>query len=125
MRFEQAREILNRWTRFIDDGKDASTNKSVKKTPNQKASQGSWWHENNGTMPDWRKPRTVAYLTAYIEMAGAHFPLTGILLEDGYLWPDRAVMRSLLVAGCIRLKAGSFHLTEKGEALIAPWLTVS
>jgi hypothetical protein len=123
MRFDEARTILNFWTRRFQ-GKDASTNKVAGGHAREEARQLDWWMLNDEKTPDWRNPRTVAYLTAYVEIAGATFPATGIPLDDGYLWPDRAVMRSLLEARCVAFEREAFRLTDKGEALIAPMLTL-
>ncbi|MBT4905376.1 MAG: hypothetical protein HON62_00710, partial [Rhodospirillaceae bacterium] len=99
MRFETAREILDRHCRVLT-GKAASTNKRAHSVPNEEADKVEWWRENTGTSPRWDNERTVAYLCAYVGIAGRRFPMTGIGLQDGYIHPDRAVMRSLLQAEC-------------------------
>jgi hypothetical protein len=66
----------------------------------------------------------VAYFSAYVEMAGPSIPMQGIQLEDGYLWPDRAVVRSLLERGCLIPRNGVFVVTPEGELLLAPRLKI-
>jgi hypothetical protein len=119
MWFMTAREILNKHCRALT-GKEASTNKRAHSVPDVDAVEISWWFENSGASPRWDNERTVAYLCAYVEIAGRRFPMTGIELEDGYIHPDRAVTRSLLQAECISTDDGDFVLTDKGRALIAP-----
>ena len=70
----------------------------------------------------WSSPRTAGYLAAYVEVGGRRFRGDGIELEDGYIIPDKGVMCSLRVGGCLQFQGGEFVLTEKGEALIAPFV---
>ena len=119
MRFEEARAILNRHCRQLDN-KEASTNKTPQSGPNRAAAQESWWHENADKTSDWRNARTVAYLCAYVEIAGPRIPMEGIPLDDGYIWPDRAVMRALLDRGCVAVDGEAFRVTPEGELLLAP-----
>lgn len=123
MTFDEARAILDRHCRELDH-KDASTNTKVKHHPRLVAADRTWWPANAGTMPDWRTTRTVAYLSAYVEIAGPSFPMQGIRLDDGYLWPDRAVIRALLVNDCLTVEGADFRLTRLGEALLAPRLRI-
>jgi hypothetical protein len=47
---------------------------------------------------------------------------TGIPLDRDLLLPDRGVMKSLLLAGCVEIgqtRPGLFELTAKGRELIA------
>lgn len=124
MRFEEAKRTLKKWCQNLD-GKPPSTNKSARRSPNGEAGRKQWWLENSGTSPDWRSPRSVAYLVAYVEIAGSVFPAAGIAVEEGFIWPDRAVMRSLILARCVAFVKGNFRLTDKGEALIAPMVILS
>ena len=50
--------------------------------------------------------------------------MQGIRLDDGYLWPDRAVMRALLINDCLTVEGDDFCLTRQGEALLAPRLRI-
>jgi hypothetical protein len=118
MNYQQARTRLNCWTNYFDN-KDASTNKRVELQPRLEVTE-EWYREHDGTAPDWRSPRTVAYLCAYLEIAGGPIPLAGIRLEDGYLLPDRAVIRTLLNHNFLYCESEALQLTELGEALIAP-----
>ena len=124
MLHDEALAILDGWTMLLD-GKRASTNRSIKPSPNRAGVTESYWRAHEGTTPDWRNTRSVAYLVAYLDMAGGAVPGEGIALGDGYLWPDRAVMRAYLAANCIALTSGAFQLTDKGEALVAPMLKFS
>ena len=49
-------------------------------------------------------------------------PTTGLVLSQGYIWPDRAVIRALPAADCLVQVDGGFVLTARGEALLAPFL---
>jgi hypothetical protein len=123
MTFEEARAILDRHCRQFDH-KDASTNKAVQERPNSAAADRAWWFANTGTTPDWRNARTVAYLSAYVAITGPRISMQGIRLEDGYMWPDRAVMRALLESDCLAVEGEDFCLTLLGEALLAPRIRI-
>jgi hypothetical protein len=105
------------------DGKNASTATRLDEADLQ-ASVRSYWEQNSGTSPKWHNTRTVAYLAAYVDWAGSSFRAGGFNLNDGFLRPDRAVMRSLLQGEFVELEAGEFRLTAKGAALIAPFVVV-
>ncbi|WP_186420137.1 hypothetical protein [Bosea sp. CS1GBMeth4] len=124
MTFAEARALLDNWTSRLD-GKQASTNKTVKQGPNKHGLEEAWWLENDGKTPDWRNGRTVGYLCAYVELAGGAIPMCGIALEDGFLWPDRAVMRALLLSDCVSCRNEHFELTDRGHSLVAPFLRVN
>src|SRR5207302_8656154 len=99
----------------------ASSNKLVNKEPKPASRDRSWWLENRGTCPPHDAPRSIAYLRAYIEIGEQIFYATGIPLNDGYLYPDRAVMKAMLLANCVALNEdhhGRFELTERGRALL-------
>jgi hypothetical protein len=124
MNFQDAREILNHWSSFFDPSvTEASSNTSVKPAARGESARKSWWYDSDGII-DWRSPRCSAYLVAYIQIANGPIPLTGIAIDDGFIHPDRSVMQALDHAGCVRMIDGMFHLTEKGEALVAPWLQI-
>jgi hypothetical protein len=123
MTFEEARAVLTRHCRQLDH-KDASTNTSAQERSNSAAVDRAWWFANAGTTPDWRNARTVAYLCAYVEIAGPRIPMQGIRLDDGYMWPDRAVMRALLDSECLAIEGEDLCLTPLGEALLAPRIRV-
>jgi len=119
MTFNEARIILDRYCLHFTN-KEASTNTKPYDSANLDAANLGWWTEHDRRTPDWRTPRTVAYFCAYVEMAGRKIPMRGIHLEDGFVWPDRAVMRSLLERGCVRPIDEDFHVTSEGELLLAP-----
>ncbi|WP_439817486.1 hypothetical protein [Zavarzinia sp. CC-PAN008] len=118
LRFAEARAVLNRWCNSLD-GKDASTNKAVKRHANPDGLNDLWWLENAGTTPDWQNNRTRAYLAAYVELGGGVIPMSGIPVAEGFIWPDRAVIRTLLLNRCIEQGGRVFGLTERGRALLA------
>ena len=69
-----------------------------------------------------RKAGGLRYLAAYVLIAGPLFYGTGIPLDRDLLHPDRGVMKSLLLAGCVEIgqtRPGLFELTAKGRELIA------
>src|SRR5260370_17441438 len=110
MTFEQARAILDRHCQQLDQ-KIASSNKKAERHLKSMAVDRSWWFENPGRTPDWRNARTVAYLCAYVEIAGTHIPMQGIRLDDGYMWPDRAVIRPLLQHNSFPFDGNTFFLS--------------
>ena len=119
--FAEARQILNDLCVRLD-GKEASTNRRPGRERNLEGEQRSWWIEHDETCPPFDSPRCKAYLAAYVLIAGPLFYGTGIPLDRDLLHPDRGVMKSLLLAGCVeigRTKPGLFELTGKGRALIA------
>jgi hypothetical protein len=125
MEFAAARAVLDRFCIMLDC-KPASTNKRAFLEPNISAARRRWWFQNNKQTPAWDRPRTVAYLAAYVGIASRpRFAMTGITLDDGrYLYPDRAVMRSLMRARCVQTQHEWFVVTDKGRALIAPMVRI-
>ena len=124
MNFGDAREILNHWSSFFDPGvSEASSNKRPEPVPRSEAARKAWWYDSDRVI-DWRSPRCSAYLVAYLQIANGPIPQTGIPLDDGFIHPDRSVMQPLDHAGCVRMVDGFFHLTERGEALVTPWLQI-
>ncbi|MGY4318987.1 HNH endonuclease [Bradyrhizobium sp. JR3.5] len=119
--FAEARSILDELCHRIDK-KPASTNKTLKKKPNLDGNSEAWWLAHEGTTPAFDSNRSIAYLTAYVEIAGPHFYGSGIPLEDGFMYPDRGVMKAILHAGCVTIginEQGLFELTPKGRKLIS------
>ena len=121
MRFLEARSILDEEC-IKADGKPASTNKAPSKSQNEAAADEGWWLKNCGSVPPYDSPRTQAYLRAYMRIAGER-PIfaKGIPLEDGYMWPDRGVMKALLMADCVTLIARPsprFEVTVHGWNLL-------
>lgn len=121
IRHIDAKHVLDKHCREAD-GKPASTNKLPAKEQNRSGSDPCWWKENQGTCPPYNSPRSIAYLRAYIEIGEPIFYATGIPLVDGYLFPDRAVMKAMLLSDCVVLNLeqnSRFELTDKGRALLA------
>ena len=120
MRHSEARRVLNRHCVELD-GKAASSNHSVSKDQNGAAATAAWWIANDSSSPPADSPRSRAYLRAYHEIAGPRFFATGIPLDDGYMLPDRGVMKALLEGGYVVLtneRSPRFEVTERGRALI-------
>ncbi|MGY3496763.1 HNH endonuclease [Bradyrhizobium sp. USDA 4502] len=118
--FSEARSILDNFCQRIDN-KPASTNKTSKTKPNPYGNSEAWWLAHKGT-PSFDGDRSRAYLSAYVEIAGPHFYGSGIPLEDGYMYPDRGVMKAMLHAGCVTIgksEQGLFELTPRGRKLIS------
>ncbi|MCK1607251.1 HNH endonuclease [Bradyrhizobium sp. 166] len=119
--FAEARSILDEFCLRIDK-KPASTNKTLKKKPNQDGNSEAWWLAQKDATPAFDSNRSIAYLTAYVQIAGSRFYGSGIPLEDGFMYPDRGVMKAMLHAGCVTIginKQGLFKLTPKGRKLIS------
>lgn len=117
--FAEARSVLNDFCQRMDK-KPASTNRASKKKPNPDGNVEAWWLAHKGTTPSFDSDRSRAYLSAYVEIAGPHFYGSGIPLENGFLYPDRGVMKAMLQAGCVTIganKQGLFELTSKGRKL--------
>ncbi|MET3364247.1 HNH endonuclease [Bradyrhizobium ottawaense] len=119
--FAEARSILDDLCHRLDK-KPASTNKTLKKKPHLDGNSEAWWLAHKGATPAFDSNRSIAYLAAYVEIAGPHFYGSGIPLEDGLMYPDRGVMKSMLHGGCVTIgknKPGLFELTPKGRKLIS------
>ena len=75
---------------------------------------------------DWCNARKVGYLATYVDFFGPHFSYERLEFSDGYVHPDMANMKTHLKYGCIAPGAnGHFVLTEKGRALIAPFVILT
>lgn len=112
---EQAKALLDAICLRID-GSPASA-KTIAKEPFTEAASKEWWLHLDD-IADPSRNRTVALLTSYVELGGESFPLTGIPLSDGYLRPDRKVMRSLYRAGRVDIRNGFFVLTDEGRRIV-------
>lgn len=119
-RFFSFRKTLKEWCLLID-GKEPSTNKTHNKLPNHNAAQIDWWYEAD-SIHDSETTRNLAYLVAYLEVFGPHLSMKGLGVHEGWVYPDRAIMRSLHAAGLLAVEGTAFVLTDAGRAQIAPWL---
>ena len=119
-RFFSFRKTLKEWCLLID-GKEPSTNKTHNKLPNHDAAQIDWWYEAD-TIHDSETTRNLGYLVAYLEVFGPHLSMKGLGVHEGWVYPDRAIMRSLHAAGLLAVEGTAFVLTDAGRAQIALWL---
>jgi len=120
-RFSNFRKTLKEWCLLID-GKDPSTNKTYNAKPNYDAENIAWWYEAD-RVHNGDKTRDLAYLTAYLEMFGPRLPMKGLAVHEGWVYPDRAIMRSLHAAGTLAVEDKTFILTDAGRAQIAAHLS--
>ncbi len=119
-RFFSFRKTLKEWCLLID-GKEPSTNKTHNKLPNHDAARIEWWYEAE-KLHDSETTRNLAYLVAYLEVFGPRLSMKGLGVHEGWVYPDRAIMRSLHAAGVLAVEGTAFVLTDAGHAQIAPWL---
>ncbi|PZX17490.1 dynein-related subfamily AAA family protein [Palleronia aestuarii] len=120
MSFAEALECLRSACMEID-GKPPSTGSSRKSGPNPGATAPGWYldvaDEDRG-----ETTREIAYLLAYVRICGKRFPLHGIQLRDGWMWPDRAVIRKLSRHGSVSLTSEGISLTPAGRRKVERWL---
>jgi hypothetical protein len=120
MRHSAAKRILDDFCRAATS-KSASSGKVRHKEPNPDGARSDWWLDKQGKYPSADSPRTMAYLAAYLEIGEERFYGTGIRLDDGYMYPDRAVMKALLRGRYVELheaRHSLFVITERGRELI-------
>lgn len=120
MKAPEAEKILNEWCQRLT-GKPPSTCKMVK-TPNAAGLAPGWWLEGK---PDHDKDtaRNTAYLVAYLEISGPRIPMIGIKVWDRFLYPHRAIIRSLHEGEYLEHEGRDFLVTPQGIAHVAEWLT--
>ena len=106
---------------LLIDGKEPSTNKMHNKLPNHDAAHIEWWYEVD-KVHDSETTRNLAYLVAYLEVFGPRLSMQGLGVHEGWVYPDRAIMRSLHAAGMLEVKGTEFVLTDEDRAQVAPWL---
>jgi hypothetical protein len=118
IRQTEARRILTAYCEKLT-GKPPSTFK-ITKERNENGKSLNWWMENRDAVDSWDGPRSRAYLQAYVEIAGPIFFGSGIPLHDGFLQPDRGVMKRLFEAGAVTLdeKTSKIIINNKGRELI-------
>ena len=119
-RFFSFRKTLKEWCLLID-GKEPSTNKTYNKLPNHDAAHIEWWYEAD-TIHDSETTRNLAYLVAYLEVFGPRLSMKNLGVHGGWVYPNRAIMRSLHAAGVLEVEGTEFVLTDEGRAQVAPWL---
>jgi hypothetical protein len=109
--------VLKEWCLLID-GKEPSTNKTHNPKPNYDAESIQWWYVAD-TIHDGETTRNLAYLIAYLEVFGPVLPMKGLAAHEGWVYPDRAIMRSLHAAGILAVEDKAFVLTDLGRPQIA------
>lgn len=83
-----------------------------------------WWHENTPANESSETFRNLAYLRAYLKIAGeAPLYACGLLLDRRRLWMDRSIMSRLERDGYLTFEGSGkrepwFALTESGQAFI-------
>ena len=120
MKAFEAEKILKEWCQRLT-GAPPSTCKLVK-TPNAEGLDLDWWRGDK-PIHDKDTRRNTAYLAAYLEISGARIPMIGIKVWDRFLYPDRAIMRSLYEGGYLRHEGRDFVVTDDGIAHVAEWLS--
>lgn len=123
MNSEEAQQIILSNCLKID-GKPNSSNKTVKKQPNTEALDRNWWYAGSSDRDKPPGTRGIALFLSYLQISDDHIPMDGLVLSDGYIWLDRAVMRRLDKFGYIRMENGVMTPTKKGRALLAPYLAL-
>ena len=116
MRETEAKRLLDAYC-LQETGRKASSRRFTKEM-NRDGESRDWWLQNIETLPPADGPRTRAYLRAYFEISEQRFFATGVPVLDKYMQPDRAVMKSLLLAEYVVLEKNRFVLTEKGMSLL-------
>lgn len=112
---QQAKALLDeKSSQYCENPASAKTTSS---TSWPEAADRSWWFKKNNII-DVNSPRSRALLHAYITIGGDVFPMIGIPLSDGYLRPDRTLMRSLDRAGWMIMQDGAFKITPEGRAAL-------
>lgn len=84
----------------------------------------SWWHENTPGNERSETKRSIAYLRAYIRIAGPKLYAGGLFMKRKRLWMDRSIISRLEHDGYLRFEGADsrepfFVLTESGEAMIS------
>ena len=116
---------LERFDTRQDRPKRRSSFTTPQPRPREEGAREAFWSEGASTKQHWDSGRTAGYLAGYVRFAGPVFPATGISVQEGYVWLDKGVICSLREGRCIEFKDGEFRLTEKGRALIAPFVRLS
>jgi hypothetical protein len=122
MQFHQFRVILTNLSIALDRQSRPSAHNSAKLTPLPDDLDGSpttiaWWNARPKAAAA-ETPRTRAFMLAYISAVGPEISARGIELDDGWIWPDRDIMKAMLRSGVIEFRSGevsSFVLTEHGR----------
>jgi hypothetical protein len=125
---QMLRQQLETFSQRIDAQPDPSSHKTLVDSINDTDRRRSdfWLAPPSGT--SWRKPRTIAYLCAYVATFGPRFAAGATQTDDGGVFvPDVSVMKALLDGHCIGLDSGQreFYLTSKGQALIEPFVSLN
>lgn len=120
MKAFEAEKILKEWCLRLTNA-PPSTCKMVK-TPNKEGLDLDWWLKDK-PVHDKDTQRNTAYLVAYLEISGPRIPMIGIKVWDRFLYPDRAIMRSLYEGKYLRHEGRDFVVEPAGIAQVSEWLT--
>ena len=121
LRTTQARAILAE--ELANIGWDAEPTFTFEDDPRPGTTDEPWWHANTPADESSETKRNIAYLRAYLRIAGP-MPLfaTGILLDRKRLWMDRSVISRLTRDGYLCFEHVGRHpvfvLTDAGRELV-------
>lgn len=92
--------------------------------PRAEAKELSWWYAGNVEQEGSITRRTIAYLHAYLKIAGnGQLHASGLLLDQGRVHMDKYVIRRLHQDGFLVFNESRmspyFTVTEKGDELLA------
>src|ERR1700728_2788658 len=83
---------MRRYLRAFGAPLERSSNTRARRGPHVAGRLESYWRAASARKRHWDTDRTAAYLAAYVDAFGTHFPGEGMLLTDGYLVADKGVM---------------------------------
>ncbi len=123
MRAVEARQTIA--DELAKAGWDTASTFTVEEGARPGAASLDWWHENTPANESSETLRNLAYLRAYLKIAGeAPLYACGLLLDRRRLWMDRSIMSRLERDGYLTFegegkKDPRFALTERGRAFVA------
>jgi hypothetical protein len=125
MTFDQFRQLLTNLSILLDDQPRPSAHNKNESGPIPSDEDGdpntvSWWQARQKAA-NAQTPRTKAFLLAYVAVAGSGIPARGIELDDGWVHPDRGIMKAMLQNGYLSFvggEASTFEVTPNGRSLL-------
>lgn len=118
----EARRIISE--ELAKAGWDTASTFTVEDGARPGAENLDWWHENTPANESSETLRNLAYLRAYLKIAGeAPLYACGLLLDRRRLWMDRSIMSRLERDGYLTFEGKGkrepwFALTESGRAFV-------